>query len=416
MRCANKRGRQSSEPSGGWSGGKAALLRFLALVLLVLSLTGPIGTANAETTAQYHAVAPVSARSTATAAPAAAYGAPAGSVLTAECQVHGEPFGPYRNDIYEFVAFAGRHFFVPDSLTDSPYRVGGPFLNIPWCGQSAAAAATPLQGSAPNLQGGTPATLQGGYQVVRYYTALADISARSGPTSAPSGVWGVSRGTTVGVLCQIFSNDAYEGNRLYLFIRVAGREFFVPDQLVSTPRTADGPALAGVPICGATAQGSAAPATSGTLPSSPGAFKNSDIADWMLARAAGGASGAPDFRLAGQWLGQCRDAVNKAVAAVSSGRMTLGDINQAELTDYQQGFRRLGAYQVPSIDQAIRGDIVQRGNGTGHTWVVVRYLGGGQVEMVDSNGAYDERVHHYVRTFDPANRDAGSVIWRLGRP
>jgi hypothetical protein len=154
--------------------------------------------------------------------------------------------------------------------------------------------------------------------------------------------------------------------------------------------------------------------TASSTTSGPGSFANSAIATWMLGYAPGGVRGGPS-NLEGSVLGECRDAVNKAVWAVSAGRMTLGAISNAEWADYNAGFRRLGGCQVPSVDQAVSGDIVQIGNGV-HTYVVVRNLGGGQLEVVDSNHVHhDGRVMHYNRAFNNNGYAAQSTIWRLGR-
>ena len=131
--------------------------------------------------------------------------------------------------------------------------------------------------------------------------------------------------------------------------------------------------------------------------SGPASFANADIADYMLARV-------------GSRMGQCRDAVNQTVAALSGGKLQLG----GEWWDYRAGFRRVGAYQVPSVEQAVRGDIVQIGDGI-HTYVVVANYGRGNLRVVDSNHAFDEIVRTYDRSFNYNGRAAQSTIWRIGR-
>jgi hypothetical protein len=145
----------------------------------------------------------------------------------------------------------------------------------------------------------------------------------------------------------------------------------------------------------------------------PGTFANSAIATWMLQRAPGGVSGTVSNAY-GVWLGQCRDAVNADVWAVSGHRYNLGALTAAERSNYNLGFQRVGAYRVPSVVQALPGDVVQVGNGV-HTYVIVRNLGSGNLEVVDSNHGYNSRVMHYNRAFNYGGYAAISTIWRLGQ-
>lgn len=132
-------------------------------------------------------------------------------------------------------------------------------------------------------------------------------------------------------------------------------------------------------------------------PSGRGNFANASVADYMLARN-------------GQQMGQCRDAVNKTVYSLSNGTMQLG----GEPNDYQAGYRRVGAYQVPNIDSAVKGDIVNIGQGT-HTYVIVQNRGGGNLRVVDSNHGYDERVMTYDRQYNYNGYASQSTIWRVGK-
>jgi hypothetical protein len=92
--------------------------------------------------------------------------------------------------------------------------------------------------------------------------------------------------------------------------------------------------------------------------------------------------------------------------------MVLGAINSHELSNYRAGSQRLGAYQVPLVDQVIKGNVVQVGNGV-HTYIVVANFGGGNLDVVDSNHSLNGIVQHYVRNYK--GEAAISDIWRLGR-
>lgn len=149
---------------------------------------------------------------------------------------------------------------------------------------------------------------------------------------------------------------------------------------------------------------------SSTVPEGPGNFSNAAIADYLLNPARLGHN-------LGDVHGECRQAVDDAVAAASGGSMQLGAVTDSEKADYQAGFERLGAVPIdPS--QAVKGDIVQVGSPGSphlHTYVIVKNLGNGNFDVVDSNSDWKHTVYEHPRAFDYDGSGAISKIWRLGK-
>ena len=56
------------------------------------------------------------------------YGPPEGARVSVLCQVVGEPLGAYDNDLWFYVSYDGREFFVPDAYTNSPHMADDPPL------------------------------------------------------------------------------------------------------------------------------------------------------------------------------------------------------------------------------------------------------------------------------------------------
>jgi hypothetical protein len=180
-----------------------------------------------------------------------------------------------------------------------------------------------------------------------------------------------------------------------------------PEPAPTNSQPAGGGGIQGssTPIQGTGAQSATpAPVSVAGASSGAGAFRNQAIVDEALRSATAGYGGR-----AGRWGGQCRRFVNVVVAAVSGNRIQLG----GEPWDYNQAFRRVGAYSVPNAAAALPGDIVQVGSTERdprlHTYIVVRNFGNGVFDVVDSNHGYDERVRYYRRTY------SGGSIWRVGR-
>lgn len=99
--------------------------------------------------------------------------------------------------------------------------------------------------------------------------------------------------------------------------------------------------------------------------------------------------------------GECRSFVNCVVKLATGQNIAYGS------DDYHRAFRDNGAQQV-ARDSGTKGDVIQVGNGV-HTAIVVRNLGGGTYEVVDSNWVARHKVgvHNYTIPAD-------GVIWRLG--
>lgn len=234
------------------------------------------------------------------------------------------------------------------------------------------------------------------------YATTDDVGERLQPVARPDGNYGMAGNTTFPVACQVESPGQGLGshnNILYFRTFYRGRNIYIPDYYTNSPHYGSAPPIQGIPMCdsGSGSGGSGGGSTS----QGPGAFSNATIADWMLARQ-------------GQRLGQCRNAVNTDASAVSGGRFQLG----GERYDYNAGFRRVGAYRVTDVNQAVKGDVVQVGSNENyshlHTYVVVNNHGGGALDVVDSNNNYDEKVTYHARNFNQSGTASQSTIWRLG--
>jgi hypothetical protein len=100
--------------------------------------------------------------------------------------------------------------------------------------------------------------------------------------------------------------------------------------------------------------------------------------------------------------GECRAFVNCIL------RMVLGINTGDGSADYQAAFRNNGGQPV-GLTGGMRGDIIQVGNGDGHTAIILSYQGGTTYQVVDSNyvGRHKVGVHNYTV---PSN----GQIWRMG--
>jgi hypothetical protein len=239
-------------------------------------------------------------------------------------------------------------------------------------------------------------------------TANQGVSLRAAPALGAAKIYGIAENHPFKLLAQVMgqsvtrTNPAGPANATWDYVQVltgpsAGQIGYIPDTYANTPSQANtlmrnsfGTAI---PVCNETSG-----AVTGA--SGPGNFANRSIADVAL-------------RYVGQRGGQCRDFVNNVVSQVSGNSMQLGATTQAELADYFQSFRRLGAYSVPSVDAILPGDIVQQTSDPNspalHTYIVVANLGGGRFRVVDSNHSYNEVVQTYDRSY------TGGAAFRLGK-
>lgn len=235
------------------------------------------------------------------------------------------------------------------------------------------------------------------------FSTTADVGRRTAPTAAPDGGYGMAANTAFTVICQTEGQPHGRfGNRLY-FLTKAPREninIFIPDAWTNSPHLANQPPIPGIPMCGARMD----------LPqqrqSGAGNFRNAAVADYLLARVG---------QYWGEVNGECRQALNIAVAQVSNNRTTVG----GHRYDYNEGFRRAGAHRVPGWQQAVRGDVVQVGSTESsrrlHTYVIVANHGNGTFQVVDSNSRKDKTIRTYNRAYDYNGAAAESTIWRLGQ-
>jgi hypothetical protein len=101
----------------------------------------------------------------------------------------------------------------------------------------------------------TTATAQTAYATTyAVYQTTANVSARSSPTAAATGVYGVPAGASIDVQCQVIGQPVGpRGNTLYFWVRYAGRYFYVPDTWTNSPHHAGQPPIPGIPMCGSTA-------------------------------------------------------------------------------------------------------------------------------------------------------------------
>lgn len=237
------------------------------------------------------------------------------------------------------------------------------------------------------------------------YQTTDDIGRRTAPTARPDGNYGVPRGFSFAPDCQQEGEPhGTYGNKLYFRIYSPrhGMNIFIPDAWTNSPHQANQGPIAGIPICNASTQQDNSP----NPRSGAGNFANGSIADFLLQRVG---------QNWGQTNGQCRQAVNIAVSNVSGGRTQTGGYRN----DYNQGFRAAGAYQVPTWQQALKGDIVQVGTNENdrnlHTYVIVSNYGNGNFRVVDSNSRYDTTIRTYDRSFNHNGTAYKSTIWRVGK-
>ena len=101
--------------------------------------------------------------------------------------------------------------------------------------------------------------------------------------------------------------------------------------------------------------------------------------------------------------GQCRAFVNCIVWMVSSHTQWLGGT-------YFGSFLQAGAKEIKSVNELVKGDIVQSGDGV-HTYVIVKRLKGNVFNVVDSNHDYKETVLNYNRA---VTLNANNRAFRLG--
>jgi hypothetical protein len=93
--------------------------------------------------------------------------------------------------------------------------------------------------------------------------------------------------------------------------------------------------------------------------------------------------------VAGYGGGQCRTFVNCILFLVSGGK-------QYPTGTYFQSFLDAGGVEIKSIDDLVKGDIVQSGDGV-HTFIIVSRVKGSTFTVVDSNNAYNEKVSEHSR-------------------
>ena len=114
------------------------------------------------------------------------------------------------------------------------------------------------------------------------YHVTADVSARSAPTSAPTGVYGIPRGAAFGVQCQVIGQPAGpNGNTLYFLSEYAGRVFYIPDTYTDSPHLAGQPPIAGIPMCGSTPAPAPPPPIQGSDPCLQGGCQAPSNAVWI---------------------------------------------------------------------------------------------------------------------------------------
>lgn len=88
------------------------------------------------------------------------------------------------------------------------------------------------------------------------YQTTDDVSLRTRPTAAPTGVYGIPRGASFTVSCQVEGEGVGpRGNRLYFLTSYAGKQMYVPDYYTNSPHLAAQPPIAGIPMCGSASPG-----------------------------------------------------------------------------------------------------------------------------------------------------------------
>jgi hypothetical protein len=126
---------------------------------------------------------------------------------------------------------------------------------------SAALIITTLAAATVTMALAAPASAQ----TYATYHTTTDVSSRSTPTAAGTGVYGAPTGSAIDVQCQINGEPVGpRGNTLYFLVVYAGRTFYVPDTWTDSPHLAGQPPIAGIPMCGATST----PPPAATTPSS----------------------------------------------------------------------------------------------------------------------------------------------------
>jgi hypothetical protein len=122
----------------------------------------------------------------------------------------------------------------------------------------------------------------------------------------------------------------------------------------------------------------------------------------------------------GSWGGQCYVFVNNVLAAASGGRVHIGGPHT-----YYGAYARAGGVLVTQA-QAQAGDIIQISNPANdnlyyrgmHTAIIVKNLGGGNFDVVDSNWGFTEQVHHHhLNPYSLIVRGTGESVqfWRMGQ-
>ena len=92
------------------------------------------------------------------------------------------------------------------------------------------------------------------------YHVTDNVSLRTAPTAAPTGVYGIPKGAAFTVQCQTIGQPVGpHGNTLYFLASYGGRSMYIPDTYTDSPHLAGQPPIAGIPMCGG---GSPAPPAS----------------------------------------------------------------------------------------------------------------------------------------------------------
>lgn len=150
---------------------------------------------------------------------------------------------------------------------------------------------------------------------------------------------------------------------------------------------------------------SAAVFLSGTAPAqASGNYDNASIADKALSYVGQwGGNACKDSQKPGDSGGQCKAFVNCIVWMASGGTQNVGG-------GYFQPFLDNGGIEITDVDELIKGDIVQVGEGV-HTFIIVSRVSGSTFTVVDSNRNYDEMVSSYDRT---VTLDSSTRAFRMG--
>jgi len=135
----------------------------------------------------------------------------------------------------------------------------------------------------------------------------------------------------------------------------------------------------------------------------------------------------PNQRIAGIALsypvnshgGQCYVFVNDVLRRASGGRVRIGGSHT-----YFGAYARAGGVLVSQRD-AGAGDVIQISVPSDdntyyagmHTAIIIRNLGGGRFDVVDSNWGFTERIHHHVLAPQTLIQRRGESVqfWRMGQ-